>query len=1035
MAEDIASLFPEMNQNEVKFAEFIRQRILINGGSLKFLHITGQLSQLEHDVRVAIGAGPKELMSFLRNHTNIFAVNDGLVTLQKAPVNQKDLPNHASVNGKTEIKNKLPKALTDVDGIVIKVLPTYGFITVKEPVKATVYFTPACFKDKTKTLLSDLDILPGKKVKLNAVIGNLEFDSKYRATRVWTPKVVKNEVLHPEGFKPKVPKTRETGCFDANTSEGWGKIQKVFESFGFIMADGSSNNTVFFHKDHVCNVENVKDLTKIFNPDDLVEYKAVRSQKKNDKARWVATKVWIKKNINPIKQVSHKEDKKSHKEDKKSAKESIMMLNQTGKIYPHTKGVVIKFGMNESQLADADSCVFFLHEVKVEDVGWEFSDGDAINFDGMKIKSAPGYKALLAWVGKKPNFVLPTDLGDFSGFSDGDVNIVSEDESCVSKASETSKANSDLLGKQRNDVYSSTSSLVSNSSRNSNQSKSRTNNKPRHLNNKANSYSSSNSISSQRSVFNERNQNRGHSKNFRHGRNSKSSSETSSSYQKKKFNNKSKASSRESLNSISSDLNNSLKPNPDLYKNWGDTPYPDCDDNIQNDNDGDINSKADYFQGISSKSSKSPSNLNSGNCSPYLEESNEACDASDNRSNGEEGFIERFESNKNYLGSSKNPEDLTLGILSRSDRFAELLLSEDDFSDAVENVNETTVIKDDESEIGDENAPPASLNDEYDKVNPEKESEAYIKRFLDLEGKIKKVFCKYAEIENEMLRRPGTFFWKDFYHNGAPVSDKFDDLNEVLTAGQLVKFNCIEIIDDVGCCFLKVTVAWKGDKKPQIHEITSQEFISQNDLHVTAEEELVCSESHRTAVESVRHLNEKNDAVPERKFLTVSSYIEDEEEDADDSNYKEISKYVSFQPAYSEEVLINDDASVGGEYTELRDEIFSEFKSPMDVPQLTNIVSRLLKSFKNSQMDSNVVASDVINIFLSTIGAEKRNVSMLPDSPTHEVLHNAEELQTVENDSVQPVIQRAEMTSSYSQTIITGKIFSESVLLGDLTRY
>lgn len=280
MDDDIASQFPEMDLNEVKYANFIKQRILKNGGSLKFLHITGQLSQLEHDVRVAIGSGSKELMSFLRKHEKLFAVNDGLVTLKNAPNNQKDLLNEASTNGRKEVKNILPKKIHNVDGVVIKVHPTYGFITIREPVKATVYFTPSCFGDKTKTLLSDLGILPGKKLKLNAVIGNLEFDSKYRATRVWIPEFVQNEVLHPKGFKPKVPKSRETGCYDANTSEGWGKIQKIFDSYGFIMADGSSQNTIFFYKSKVCNVENVKDLTQIFNPGDLVEYKAIRSQKK-----------------------------------------------------------------------------------------------------------------------------------------------------------------------------------------------------------------------------------------------------------------------------------------------------------------------------------------------------------------------------------------------------------------------------------------------------------------------------------------------------------------------------------------------------------------------------------------------------------------------------------------------------------------------------------------------------------------------------------------------------------------------------------
>ncbi|GFU12770.1 uncharacterized protein TNCV_4788211 [Trichonephila clavipes] len=76
-------------------------------------------------------------------------------------------------------------------------------------------------------------------------------------------------------------------------------------------------------------------------------------------------------------------------------------------------------------------------------------------------------------------------------------------------------------------------------------------------------------------------------------------------------------------------------------------------------------------------------------------------------------------------------------------------------------------------------------------------------------------------------------------------------------------------------------------------------------------------------------------------------------------------------------------------------------------------------------MDSNVVASDLINIFLSNMSSEKRHKS-LSGATFDEVLHNGKEkLQTEKNDVAPPEIQRTEMTSSYSQTIITGKIFSE----------
>ncbi|XP_055952409.1 uncharacterized protein LOC129988251 isoform X2 [Argiope bruennichi] len=1054
MANDIASLFPKMDRNELIYAEFIKDKIQKNGGSLKFQHISGQLSQLEHNVRSAIGAGSKELMNFLKKYNDLFIVDDGLVSL-KSSSGEKEAsatPKNINVNGKSEKESVFPKVLNDVPGIVIKVQPTFGFIAIKEP-KASVYFTPSCFNNANKTLLPDLGIVPGKKVCLNAKIGNLDFESKYKATKVWIPANVENEVLHPEGFLPKVPKTRETGLYDADTSEGSGTIQKVFDSFGFIIIDGDKNNTVFFHKNNVCNVENLQDLTKVFHPGDLVEYKAIRSKKPNNKVRWEATKVWIRKkskNKSKEKGESATSDYESIGSQSKNSKlqkssdfkktenksESKEISNEIGKIYPSAKGTVIKFGEKDSKLADADSCLFYLHKVQVEDVSWEFSDGDSIRFDGIKIKSPPGYKALLAWVGDKPD-VVPIALGDFPEHTDEDIEDASENESCISKTSSTSALSETYLNLSKTKaqkVYSSTSSLISNSSKKSrNRSRSKVNEIERHSNyngddshsissnsrssqysgsngrqrrsksrnsrvdemkrfpsyTEEDSYSaSSNSRSSHHSAFNENRQRRSKSRNSQLKKNYKSNSVDSSHSQL--TNCRSKASSRESVNSLSSDVKIKLKPNPDLFKNWGDTPYPDDNDEVSK-----IYLKAHGREGIQRKNSNySSGNISSGKSSPCSDEIDQEIENTADNLVADD-FPIKTDLNVNDKVSN-NCDKVKSSFSSRY--AAEIFLSDEDFSDALEEVNEDTL----ETAAND-------LNEEADTETQEEKPKSYIKRFQDLEGHVKKVFCRYAEIENERLRKPGTFFWNEMYHNGVPVPDKFDDLKEVVSHGQTVKFNCFEIVDDVGNYFLKVTVAWKGSK-PEITEETPEEYIIKNNIcfsgkEISTSEDLV----DRNCSESMRPLNVESafttTSTAPRKFLTVASMSDDNDsdEEKDQSDPSENSQGITLKE--------DSDSNLNTqEYVSLRENILSSSKN-MDIPQLTDAISRMLENFKNSQIDSSTVASELVNMVLNTVGPGNTLSSQANAVPSFESTETT---------------RRTEMTDSSAQTIITGKIFSEN---------
>lgn len=890
MASSVSAQYPNMDENEAAFAEFIKEKIEKAGGQIKFQHMTGHLSQLALSVRQTVGSSPRDLKKFLTKHNALFNVDsDGFVSFQKSPVvvTEKKNQNPRTDNDSDSL---FPMSLKEIPGIVIKVLPSYGFIAIKQPIKTSIYFTPAVvsdnnfeIKDEKGSFLTDIPgMLPGKKVLLNAKKANTNFEAKYRATRVWTPPVVKNQVLVPEGFKPKVPKD---GLYDPLSIEGSGKVQKVFEQFGFITNDNASEN-IFFHKSKVCNVQNIMNLAKVFAPGDSVEFKAIRSTKKDIKVRWEASKVWIKKQG---KSNLFKHDSEGDAQTQKtvqppnSPKRREMLDNLPGKIFPHTDGVVIKFGKDDTQLADADSCPFYLHGAKVQDVCWEFSDGDKINFDGIKIKSAPGFKAILAWVGVKPNIVMPVHVGDFTEFSDDEnesviENIIPEkktkfvqppgikrqpkqepyststDRSRISKpSSKVSNPSSRSVSKSRSSVdkdfdlnSEDTLSTMSGETQSSGHRRRRHRrprydaSKPVH---KVNSYSSLTDDTAMDSEDSYSNQDTVEFRNSDISRDDVSSDILPETTLKP-------CSSFDSL-----DLKACLKPNPDVYKNWGDSPY-------------------------------------------LEEDNNEICSVTKEKTSLPTDTDSQFEKDIPVKNDTAKKGYSQIQIKSLKEMFP----SDDEFSDAEENFK--SIDSEDKTqkpveEINDSpnvtpkdtNPSPAyediiNLSDSEKETGTESKLSPCVKCFFDLEGKMLKVFCKYAEIEHNKLMKSMSVLWSDLYHNGVPVSDKFDDMKEVIKVGQTINFSCIEIVDDEGALWQKVTMAWKG-QKPKIPDMTPQEYIKQNYLHVSvSEKDFDYGESENPFLAKV-----PLDITPEpvasnvtaapRKFLSVASSDEEDESETD----------------------------------------------------------------------------------------------------------------------------------------------------------
>ncbi|XP_035228565.1 uncharacterized protein LOC118200716 [Stegodyphus dumicola] len=827
---------------EEEYADFIKERIQKSGGSIQFQHLTGHLSQLDFRVREALGTSKSELMKFIRKHKNLFSIDEhGIVTVNSSIISvQKEKSKNGSYDSSSESGGSLPFNINDGEGIVVRIFPTYGFINAQKPFKTSVYFTPANFNDKEKTLLTDFNgLFIGRKVCFNAIKGNMNYESKYRATSVWFAPVSDDEE------KPTIPNTRkkrETGLYDGNFLDGFGEIQKIFPSVGFIIIDGDIKNTVFFHRHNVCKFKNVMDLTKVLKEGDVVNFKAIRSTKKEARARWEATQVWLKKerstklkngdldsdlddtlDVESRKSSTQNRSLKKENGDVKKDKATPQMIKNTaGKISPNNKGTVITFGKNLEELVDADSSLFYVHGNQVTDVCWEFSDGQDVYFDAVEIKSAPYWKAVLVWVGEKPDVVLPTCIGDFSAFidDDDDLDDIPESGSCTSKTSEisvlsevsidsSSKKSEDFKQNQRSSSYDNRQKLADKSF--------------------SSEILKSSTHSSQRLSSN------ANYAPFRKSKDLKQKYSLAGSGEKKKYSyaphsDNEISNYRKSFDSAAS-LNKSdliqdeLPPtgseeNVENFKkfsfcdsstldhsetlNWGDTPYPD-DENSEN-------LDTEVFE----------------DCNHSVSDSN----------------------NFNKENKQKEIPETKKDLLSVGNKFIKVFEAKADAHNLEENYANIVV----ESDLM--NEPVAS----------ESEKKASIKRFQDIDGKITKVYHRYAEMENSLLKKPAAFFWNELYRNGVSVLDHFDDLREVIKIGDIVKFDCFEIVDDFGDFCQKVTVVWSGPK-PKIELMTPEQYIKQNNMSVTIVEAKADEKQDEVISESIRLLNKESEAP--QKFLSV----------------------------------------------------------------------------------------------------------------------------------------------------------------------
>ncbi|KAG8195011.1 hypothetical protein JTE90_008183 [Oedothorax gibbosus] len=1083
MTARVSSQFSHLDKTEAAYAEFIKEKIEKAGGQIKFQHIPGHLSQLDLSVREAIGSSPLDLRKFLKKHNELFTVDpEGFVTFQKpsgAPTENKSRNSRIDNNDNSnDVQSLFPPTLKEVPGVVIKVLPMYGFIAIKNPVKTSVYFTPNNVIDKGVKLnnddkglfLTDIpDFLPGKKVLINATKANTKLEAKYRATRVWTPSDVKNEVLVPDGFKPKVSKD---GLYDPVSIEGSGKIQKVFDNFGFITNDSTQEN-IFFHKAKVSNVQNVMNLAKVFAPGDSVEFIAIRSSKKDKNVKWEASKVWFKKGktqlfkMDSSKKVSSDCDLQSQKSGKKSFHQ--LLENEPGKVYPHSDSIVIKFGKQDAELADADSCPFYVHGTISNDVCWEFSDADKINFDAVRIKVAPGWKALLAWVGNRPNIDL--NLDDFIELSDDDsasVNkkIISDKNTKVFENSEFSKmsrrncssdrskvsrpgsANSrvsnsrsksrsrssidkdyDLNSSNRSKTFT-PSSVASQYSNSRSKSRSRSSiDKDYDLNSSntskrftpssvASQYSNSRSNSKSRSSVdrdydlnsedtmstvsgdsrtNTFTRTRRRQRRPRHNASNviqKVSSyssltddvglESDDSYSNQdtvEFRNSNVSRSDSGTNILSTatlkasssfeslDLKECLKPNNE-YQNWGDTPYPDEDQ---------ISTAGEDISCPNNDNRKHDNNLN-----PVK-------NSSEKKSSSQIQFLKemfRDEENDDFFDAVQDNEAIDAEVKPQKPVGESSNVSNVD----PENTDSLNAFADIMNQTDSEKEPV-----------PEKKHSPSVKFLTNLEGTILNVYCKYADINHPKLVRPVCVLWSDLYHDGVPVADKFDDMKEIIERDQTIKFNCIQVVDDEGASWQKVTIAWRG-QKPNVTDMTPQKYIRENFLKVSVPESDFDLGDCGASSQAIVPATQPQVPPPPKKFLTLAE--DDQDEDSSSDNGDTVPQ-VDVENVSSTQ---NDVASIS---------------SVEEEDDLADAVGQMISSFSDSEADIRALSSNIINLVRSQM-AKQKALEILPSSSISEVLQYCPEGEKRPSGSP-PAKLKNEMRNSETQTIITGEVIAQSL--------
>ncbi|KAH9360740.1 hypothetical protein HPB48_020219 [Haemaphysalis longicornis] len=153
--------------------EFLKDRVESNQG-ISLQGLTGHLSQLPYDLRTKYGGSVKSLKLFLQRFPKVFLIldeNNVYVrneSLQSTSFTTGSVESWLSSTPDRSMDKKDVTCLTEVRGTVHRMFHIYGFISVEQPIKTTVYFDVHSLENAKHTSLSSSGLKVGESVILDA---------------------------------------------------------------------------------------------------------------------------------------------------------------------------------------------------------------------------------------------------------------------------------------------------------------------------------------------------------------------------------------------------------------------------------------------------------------------------------------------------------------------------------------------------------------------------------------------------------------------------------------------------------------------------------------------------------------------------------------------------------------------------------------------------------------------------------------------------------------------------------------------------
>lgn len=788
-------------QLENEYLKFLCQKIRHAGGSVQLQHLAGLLQQLRFEIRSAFGITKPELLKFLRDQPSIFEINSrGIVSIE--PLNNYDDSLGNCLNETAHNNNEifLPK-IENGKGNIRNIFAEFAIIEAVSPVKTYVFFTPTDYGAEKDSVFENTDLAYNKCVYFNAVHGHLDYEIEYCATRVWQSAAPEDDV---SDFR-----CANVRNFNKN------KFRQKY-----------SDEKHMSDTDHKSAAKSVKMDSKT-----PCQQNKISSNIRNNH---MESSGYTERNVGP---------------SRESSTAKNILENQYGKLYPYSEGAVIKFGKNFSEVVDGKTCNYFMFGSKISSdiLTWEFVEGDDVRFDAVKSKGKHGWKAILVWVGEKPAYTENCQKIIKLALEENfvDQQSIAPDTSCNSSDLPLStRSRKNIINELHSEKGKKISSLDSSNSRKftkhqglrMNRSKenideeqyivsdasSDISDSPLRTASRKNNINEQNFIKIKKSSCLDSSDPRKSSKSQRQR---KTAQDGDVDYQKYIVSDISDSHLR-----IRSGKNNINEPHSVKNK-----LFSDCSVRKKiNKSQESVGLHETHSQNYSTKISKNRRTRTKHDRKKLAANSRDKNDyeLSDIANDVEEKCYSTLFSDDTLSDSKEDnlEESKFQNIVPRTKKFLKEYHPE---------ISLNNTENDPESEV----LVSENVNNNLEKV----------KIFREIEGKIENILCKFAFIKSPHLQKDVDFFLNVFYLNGISVGDnEITDLKEVIKVGETIKFNCFEVTDDFGEVHQKVTMAWKG-VKPQVYEMTPEEFIVEQDLSVSIGSKLKseCKEENRAMSENV----------------------------------------------------------------------------------------------------------------------------------------------------------------------------------------